>query len=31
MKVGRNTMRQAHAMQTAPRELPALFKYMKKI
>ena len=31
MKAGRNTMRQAHAMQTAPRESPALFKFMKKI
>ena len=31
MKAGRNTMRQAHAMQTAPRESPALFKCMKKI
>lgn len=31
MKVGRNTMRQARAMQMAPRESPALFKWMKKI
>ena len=31
MKAGRNTMRQAHAMQAAPRESPALFKCMKKI
>ena len=31
MKAGRNAMRQALATQTAPRESPALFKYMKKI
>lgn len=31
MKAGRNAMRRPHAMQTAPRESPALFKWMKKI
>lgn len=31
MKAGRNAMRRSHAMQTAPRESPALFKCMKEI
>lgn len=31
MKAGRNAMRRAHAMQTVPRESPALFKCVKKI
>ena len=31
MKAGRNAIRQARALQSAPREPPALFKCMKKI
>lgn len=31
MKAGRNAMRQAYAMQTTPRESPALFKCMKNL